>query len=44
MKDGSIVTKYNQNLNEKYKISIESALQTSKDYIKTTDPNNPFEL
>ena len=42
LKDGSIVTKYNQNLNEKYNINIESALQTSKDYIKTTDPNNPL--
>ena len=27
---------------EKYNINIESALQTSKDYIKTTDPNNPL--
>ena len=41
-KDGSIVTSYNQNINENYKIKIDSALQTSRDYIKTTDPNNPL--
>jgi len=39
-KDGSIVTSYNQNINENYNININSAFQTSRDYIKTTDPTN----
>ena len=38
--DASIVTNYTQNINSNYKIEIESALQTSKDYIQRTDPNN----
>ena len=40
LKDGSIVTSYNQNINENYNIIITSAFQTSRDYIKTTSPTN----
>ena len=40
LKDGSIVTSYKQNINQNYNIITESALQTSRDYIKTTDPTN----
>ncbi len=38
--DASLITNYNKNLNEKYKINIESALQTSKNYIQITKPND----
>ena len=38
--DASLITKYNKNLNEKYKIGIDSALQTSKNYIQRTKPND----
>ena len=39
-KDASLITYYNKNLNEKYKIQINSALQTSKNYIQITKPND----
>lgn len=39
-KNASLITSYNQNLNEKFHININSALQTSRDYIQTTDQNN----
>ena len=39
-KNGSLITNYNQNLNEQFKINITSVLQTSRDYIQTTDQNN----
>ena len=39
-KDASLITNYNKNLNEKYKFQIESALQTSKNYIQITKPND----
>lgn len=38
--NGSIVTNYNKNINEKFNFSINSALQTSRTYIRNTDPNN----
>lgn len=40
LKNGSIVTNYNANLNEKFKLNVNSALQTSQTYLKTSDPNN----
>ena len=39
-KNASLITEYNQNLNETYKININSALETSRSYIQSTDPNN----
>ncbi|MBI04455.1 MAG: hypothetical protein CMI96_01400 [Pelagibacteraceae bacterium] len=40
LENGSLITSYNQNLNANYKLSFESALQTSKNYIQNTTPNN----
>tara|TARA_B100000989_G_scaffold298990_1_gene291723 strand:- start:4664 stop:6913 length:2250 start_codon:yes stop_codon:yes gene_type:complete len=40
LNDGSLITKYNKNINEKYRIKIDSALQTSKNYIQKTKPND----
>ncbi len=39
-KNGSLITNYNQNLNEKYKLNIQSALQTSRTYLRSTDLTN----
>jgi len=38
--DGSLVTTYNQNINEKFNINLNSSIQTSKTYFRSTDPNN----
>ena len=40
LNDASLITNYSQNINEKYKIEIESALETSKNYIQITKPND----
>ena len=40
LSDASLVTNYNQNINEKFKISIDSAFQTSQNYIQITNPND----
>ncbi len=40
LSDASLVTNYNQNLNEDYKLSINSAFQTSQNYIQITEPDN----
>ena len=40
IKDASLITTYNKNLNEKYKIDISSAFQSSKSYIQNVTPNN----
>ncbi len=40
LSDASLITNYKQNLNENYKLSINSALQTSQNYIQITDPDN----
>ena len=40
LKDSSLVTNYQQNINANYKLSIESALQTSQNYIQKTQPND----
>lgn len=38
--NGSIITNYNQNLNEKYFIDLNSTIQSSRNYIQKTDQNN----
>ncbi len=40
LKDASLILNYNKNLNKNYKIQIDSALQTSKNYIQKTKPND----
>ncbi len=40
LSDASLITYYNKNINEKYRINIDSALQTSKNYIQITKPND----
>ncbi len=38
--DASLITNYNKNINTNYRIKINSALQTSKNYIQITKPND----
>jgi len=38
--DASLITKYNKNINKNYRIKFDSALQTSKNYIQITKPND----
>ncbi len=38
--NASLITKYEKNLNKKFRINIDSALQTAKDYIQITKPND----
>ena len=40
LKEASIINKYSQNINENFNINIESALQTSKNYIQQVNPND----
>ena len=40
LSDASLITNYNKNLNQNYKLSFDSALQTSKNYIQITKPND----
>ena len=40
LRDASIVTKFNKNLNEKFKINLDSAFQTSPTYLRRADQNN----
>ncbi len=40
LKEGSLINVYNQNLNEKFKLKVTSALETSKNYIQQTNPDN----
>ncbi len=40
LSDASLITSYNKNLNQNYRIKIDSALQTSKNYIQRTKPND----
>ena len=39
-KDGSITTSYHQSINEKFYLNLNSSIQTSKEYFRSTDPNN----
>ena len=40
LSDASLITKFNKNLNHQYRINVNSALQTSKNYIQITKPND----
>jgi len=40
LKEGSLINTYNQNINEKFKLKFTSALETSKNYIQQTNPND----
>jgi len=40
LNDASLITNYKKNINSNYRISINSALQTSKNYIQITKPND----
>ena len=40
LKNASLITSYKKNINEKFNINLESALQTSRNYIQSSDPNN----
>jgi LPS-assembly protein len=40
LKEGSLINIYNQKINEKFSLSFTSALETSKNYIQQTNPNN----
>ena len=40
LSDASLITEYQKNINEIYRIKIDSALQTSKNYIQITKPND----
>ena len=40
LKEGSVTNLYKKNLNEKYSLNFSSSLQTSKNYIQKTNPNN----
>ena len=38
--DASLITEFNKNLNQKFRIKIDSAIQSSKNYIQKTKPND----
>ena len=38
--DASLITNFNKNINTKYSINFNSALETSKNYIQSTNPND----
>ena len=40
LRDASIITKFNKNINEKFQINLDSAFQTSPTYLRRTDQNN----
>ncbi len=40
LSDASLITKYNTNINQTYRANVESALETSKNYIQITNPND----
>ncbi len=40
LKEGSLINIYNKNINEKFNLTFSSALETSKNYIQQTNPNN----
>ena len=41
-KNGSLITTYKKNINENYNVNFTSALQTSRTYLRTSDPDNPI--
>ncbi len=40
LSDASLITNYKQKLNQNYQVSVESALQTSQNYIQITNPDD----
>ena len=40
LSNASLITNYNKNINQNYRLQINSALQTSKNYIQITKPND----
>ena len=40
LSDASLITSYKKNINQNYRIEIDSALETSKNYIQITKPND----
>ena len=40
LSDASLITKYKKNINQNYRVEIDSALETSKNYIQRTKPND----
>ena len=38
--DASLITYYNKNINDKFRVKVDSALQTSMNYIQITKPND----
>ncbi len=40
LSDASLITNYNQNINDKFRLSLNSALETSQNYIQITQPNS----
>tara|TARA_Y100001970_G_C14252549_1_gene872881 strand:+ start:1607 stop:3856 length:2250 start_codon:yes stop_codon:yes gene_type:complete len=38
--DASLITSFNKNINTKFSINFDSALETSKNYIQSTNPND----
>ncbi len=38
--DGSLITSFNKNINKNYRIRFDSALETSRNYIQITKPND----
>ncbi len=40
LKEGSLINNYSQKINEKFNIKVESAIQTAKNYIQKTIPND----
>ena len=40
LSDASLITNYNQKINDKYRLSLNSAFETSQNYIQITQPNN----
>ncbi len=40
LSDASLITNYKKNINAKYSIDVQSALETSKNYIQSTNPND----
>ena len=40
LKEGSLINVYNKNINEKFNLKFSSAIETAKNYIQKTNPNN----
>jgi len=40
LKEGSLINNYNKKINERFNVNFSSAIETSKNYIQQTKPNN----